>query len=152
MQNIKKVDNLAGHLTAAERENREHKENKFRRKEVLIQLPDYLETDSVGQQIWCQVCADAEEFDIFDNLDRETLGSYCSVTSRIISLRKKYTSAVNGHRKNSDVLDISKELRLLESLQLTYAGKLGLTPESRLRLAQVPNDLEEDPDDDLYGD
>lgn len=152
MQNTKKVANLAGHLTASEREERENKENKFKRKEVLMQLPDYLDGDFVGQQIWIQVLNDAEEFEIFDNLDRETLGSYCSVTSRIISLRKKYMSAVKGHRKNSDILDISKELRLLESLQLTYAGKLGLTPESRLRLAQIATpEPEDDPNDDLYG-
>ena len=151
MQNTKKVANLSGHLTSAEREERENKENKFKRKEVLLQLPDYLDGDFIGQQIWCQVLNDAEEFEIFDNLDRETLGSYCSVTSRIISLRKKYMSAVKGHRKNSDILDISKELRLLESLQLTYAGKLGLTPESRVRLAQVVVPPEDDPNDDLYG-
>ena len=52
----------------------------------------------------------------------------------------------------ADVLELSKELRLLEASQLNYAGKLGLTPESRVRLAQKIVPPETDPDDDLYGD
>ena len=152
MQNIKSLGNVTGHLTSKERERREEGEKRFRReKEVLIQLPEYLNDDAEGRRIWVQVLNDAEEFGIFDNLDAETLGTYCSVTSRIITLRKKYRSCVNGHRKTSDILDISKELRLLEGEQLTYASKMGLTPESRLRLARGSSDENEDFGDDFYG-
>ena len=115
-------------------------------------MPESLSNDIIGQQIWAQTLGDADTFGIFDNLDSETLGSYCSIVSRITSLRKKYISALNGHRKNADVLELSKELRLLEASQLNYAGKLGLTPESRVRLAQKLVPPETDPDDDLYGD
>lgn len=152
MQNPKKVQNLKGHLSAEELEERERQESALRRETVEIRMPESLSNDLIGQQIWNQTLSDAENFGIFDNLDAETLGTYCSVMSRITSLRKKYLSALNGHRKNADVLELSKELRLLEALQLNYAGKLGLTPESRLRLAQVLVPPEEDPDDDLYGD
>lgn len=151
MQNPKKAENITGHLSEAELEERSRKESVFRREEVEIRLPESLSNDIIGQQIWNQTLNDAVNFGIFDNLDSETLGTYCSVMSRITSLRKKYLSALNGHRKNSDVLDISKELRLLEALQLNFAGKLGLTPESRVRLAQKIVPPEDDPDDDLYG-
>lgn len=151
MQNVRGLENLAGHITAEERERREEGEKRFRREEVLMQLPEYLNDDPEGQRIWVQVLRDAENFGIFDNLDAETLGTYCSVTSRIIALRKKYMSCLKGHRKTSDLLDISKELRLLEGEQLSYASKMGLTPESRFRLARVTGGTEEDGEDDFYG-
>lgn len=152
MQNAMRVENTNKHLTNAEKMQREEGERVFKReKEVLMQMPEYLNDDPEGQRVWVQVLNDAEEFGIFDNLDAETLGTYCSVTSRIITLRKKYRSCVNGHRKTSDMLDISKELRLLEGEQLSYASKMGLTPESRLRLAQRVVGEEEDPGEDFYG-
>lgn len=152
MQNPKKVENLRGHLSNEELEERERQEGAFRREKVEIRMPESLSNDIIGQQIWAQTLNDADTFGIFDDLDSETLGSYCSIVSRITSLRKKYISALNGHRKNADVLELSKELRLLEASQLNYAGKLGLTPESRVRLAQKLVPPETDPDDDLYGD
>lgn len=152
MQNPKKAGNLKGHLSNDELEERERQEGMFRRETVEIRMPESLSNDITGQQVWAQTLNDAENFGIFDNLDSETLGSYCSIVSRITSLRRKYLSALNGHRKNADVLELSKELRLLEASQLNYAGKLGLTPESRVRLAQKIVPPETDPDDDLYGD
>lgn len=152
MQNAKRLENTSKHLTNAEKERREEGERAFKRnKDVLIQLPEYLNDDPEGQRIWVQVLNDAEEFGIFDNLDAETLGTYCSVTSRIITLRKKYRSCVNGHRKTSDMLDISKELRLLEGEQLSYASKMGLTPESRLRMSQKVAAEDMDDEEDFYG-
>lgn len=152
MQSVKRLESTRKHLTNAEKERREEGEKAFVREgDVLMQLPEYLNEDPEGQRVWCQVLADAEEFGIFDNLDAEALGTYCSVTSRIITLRKKYRSCVNGHRKTSDMLDISKELRLLESEQLAYASKMGLTPESRIRLAQKSAAGEEEEIEDFYG-
>ena len=152
MQNPKKAQNIKGHLSAEELEERERQESALRRETVEIRMPESLLNDPIGQKIWNQILSDAENFGIFDNLDAETLGTYCSVMSRITELRQKYRSALKGHRKNADVMELSKELRLLEALQLNYAGKLGLTPESRVRLAQVIVPPEDDPDDDLYGD
>ena len=154
MQNIKSLGNMSGHLTNQEKQRREQGQKRFSRKnrdDVLSQIPDYLEGDEVGQQVWCQTLFDAEELKIFDELDREVLGSFCCITSRIVDLRRKYRSAVNGHRKNSDVLDIAKEIRMLEAQQLTFASKMGLTPESRVRLAQLYTGDEEEEGDDLYG-
>lgn len=151
MQNIKAVGNVKGHLTNEEKELREASENLFSREGVELVMPEYLREDAVAQKFWEQICADAEEFKLFDNLDCDVLGTYCSIMSRVVMLRRKYWSAIKGHRKNTEILSISKELRFQESLQLNYAGKLGLTPEARMRLAQkivIPDD---DPDDDLYG-
>lgn len=151
MQNIKAVGNVKGHLTNEEKEMREASENLFSREGVELVMPEYLQEDAVAQKFWEQICADAEEFKLFDNLDCDVLGTYCSIMSRVVMLRRKYWSAIKGHRKNTEILSISKELRFQESLQLNYAGKLGLTPEARMRLAQkivIPDD---DPDDDLYG-
>lgn len=151
MQNAIIAGNLTGHYSAEELEERERKAGRFKRKEVLLQLPDYLEGDEVGQMVWVQVLNDAEEMEIFDNLDRETLGSYCSITSRIVDLRRKYRTAIKGNRAFAQVLEVGKELRMLEAQQLNYAGKMGLTPESRARLAQKVVQPEQDDGADLYG-
>ena len=151
MQNIKAVGNLEGHLTNEEKEERRKREEMFSRESVVLQIPSYLEDDPIAVRFWCQICDDAEDFKIFDNLDCDVLATYCSIMSRVVTLRKKYSSAIKGHRKNSEILGISKELRFQESLQLTYASKLGLTPEARMRLAQKIVIPEEDPDDELYG-
>ena len=140
MQKSKVLDNMTGHLTVGEREVRGERERMMNRREVRLIMPEYLDGD--GAAVWEKLVSD----------DAETLGSYCSVTSRILTLRRKYSSCLRGHRKNSELLDISKELRLLESLQLSYATRLGLTPESRARLAaSMPSSADEDPADDLYG-
>lgn len=151
MQNAKILDNMSGHMTKEEIEERKRQEEAFTREEVYLEMPDYLNDDFVGQLTWNRVLEDAKEFKIFDNLDREVLGTFCCITSRIVDLRKKYRAAVRGHRKNTEILGISKELRFQESLQLTYAGKLGLTPEARVRLAQKIVEPEEDPDDGFFG-
>lgn len=151
MQNAKVLENMSGHMTKEEIEERKRQEEAFTREEVFLEMPDYLNDDFVGQLTWNRVLEDAKEFKIFDNLDREVLGTFCCITSRIVDLRKKYRSAVKGHRKNTEILGISKELRFQESLQLTYAGKLGLTPEARVRLAQKIVEPDEDPDDDFFG-
>ena len=150
MQKSKVLDNMTGHLTVGEREARGERERMMSRREVRLIMPEYLDGD--GAAVWEKLVSDAAELKLFDDLDAETLGSYCSVTSRILTLRRKYSSCLRGHRKNSELLDISKELRLLESLQLSYATRLGLTPESRARLAaSMPSSADEDPADDLYG-
>lgn len=151
MQNTKALENMTGHMTNAEKEERAAREGMFTRDEIVLKMPEYLNDDEVARKFWEQICADAEEFKIFDNLDCDVLGTYCSIMSRVVMLRRKYWSAVKGHRKNAEILGISKELRFQESLQLNYAGKLGLTPEARMRLAQKIVIPEEDPDDDLYG-
>lgn len=151
MQKSKVLDNMTGHLTVGEREARGERERMMSRREVRLIMPEYLDGD--GAAVWEKLVSDAAELKLFDDLDAETLGSYCSVTSRILTLRRKYSSCLRGHRKNSELLDISKELRLLESLQLSYATRLGLTPESRARLAaSMPSSADENPADDLYTD
>ena len=151
MQNVKTLANMTGHMTQAEKDESEQREEIFKRESIVLEIPEYLNDDTVGTEIWNKVCKEAEEFNIFDNLDTDTLGTDCSILSRVMALRKKYWSAVRGHRKNTEILGISKELRFQESLQLTYAGKLGLTPEARVRLAQKTVLPDEDPDADFYG-
>lgn len=152
MQKSKSVANLEGHWTKEELERREKAESKFLREDgALLQVPEYLEDDDVGKRTWIRVLKDADNFGIFDNLDLDTLGTYCSITSRIVYLRNKYLAAIRGHRKNEEILEYSKELRMLEAQQLNFAGKMGLTPESRVRLAQKMVVEEEDIGGGLYG-
>lgn len=150
MQNAKRSENLTGHLSAQELDQRKQREERLRRETVTLDLPESLAGDKEGKKLWQRILKDAERFDLFDNLDGNALETYCCITSRIFALRRKYWTAVNGHRKNSDILDISKELRMQEGLQLQYAGKLGLTPESRVRLAQKTEEPEEDEGNELY--
>ena len=152
MQNVGRVSSTLKHLTKEEIEIREKAEGMFRREEVGgILMPDYLTRDEEGMRIWEQVLSDAEAFELFDKLDAETLGTYCSTVSRIVTLRRKYIEYLEGDGDVSDLLTISKELRYLEVQQLSYASKMGLTPESRLRLARKMAADEASEDDGFYG-
>lgn len=152
MQNVGRLSSTLKHLTKEEIEIREKAEEMFQREEKgAIQMPDYLTRDIEGMRVWGQVLSDADDFGLFDKLDAETLGTYCSTISRIATLRRKYLECISGDGDVSDILDISKELRLLEAQQLSYASKMGLTPESRLRLAHKAAAESADSGDDFYG-
>lgn len=151
MQKPKVLGNIMGHITAEQRQGREESEARFRRDEVLLSLPAYMNDDADAIAVWVQTCEDAEAFGIFDNLDRDTLGSYCMITSRILALRRVYKQAIEDG--DDDMLGLARELRQQETLQLSYANKLGLTPESRARLAlRMAGPPEKDAADALYGD
>lgn len=101
---------------------------------------------------------------MLDNADAETLGTYCMIISRLENYYKEIQCMSNDLERLYDEGDykeieamtaaIAENVKRVESterLQLQYSCKLGLNPDSRLRLAKRSAEPEVDPDEDLYG-
>ena len=149
------------HLTSAERQARvDAEESLTRHRPAKIKPPKDL--SPAARKYWNSFLKRAKEIEILDTLDAEILGVYCQLLCRRDSLNllceQLLTQAVEGdsaaeNTKNSDKLDsLLTKLATLERSIMTYADKLGFTPQSRARLAQRRASAVEDPDSDFFGD
>ena len=153
---IKTLENMSKHLTRAEREAREGQETtalparKLKKPKLIIQ-------DKPADKHWNRILKDMDGLEILDVLDTDALAIYCAKLARRDDLQARYLQAreQNEEELDSDALKtmfaLTAELQAVERDLLTYANKLGLTPESRARLAKRLAEQEmEDPDSDLF--
>lgn len=141
---VKVLENTTKHWTNAEKQQRTSAENGLRREKINIRMPAYLKSDKDAVYFWKKTIKEAAGIELYDNTDADTLATYCQLMSRIKYLRQRYETAKGD-------LDLAKELRQQETLQKQYASALGLTPESRVRLARKRTAAIKDDADDLYG-
>lgn len=153
---IKTLENMSKHLTRAEREAREGQEmtalpaRKLKKPKLIIQ-------DKAAGKHWNRILKDMDGLEILDVLDTDALAIYCAKLARRDDLQARYLLAreQNEEELDSDALKtmfaLTAELQAVERDLLTYANKLGLTPESRARLAKRLAEQEtDDPDSDLF--
>lgn len=154
----KTLDNMSKHLTQEELAARQGAEGAVMPTRMPTRPPSYIKAKSRERKIWDKVINAMAGYDILDLLDVDTLGLYCSKIARWELLEKEY-SALRAQfdeqgRLGKDLkllAAVSSEMQSLEAGILTYATKLGLTPDGRARLArkladqQVPG-----ADDDLF--
>lgn len=152
---VKTLDNMSKHLTQAEREERQRQENKCPTRKPT--KPKLLKADKAATAHWTRILKTMKGLDILDALDADALGIYCAKLARRDELQQLYLQkrelyAEDGNRVIlKDMLAINDDLQSMERELLSYASKLGLTPESRARLARRIAEQEDgDPDGDLY--
>ena len=145
------------HMTAAEHEARSEAEARFMpvrpvKKSALLKL------DAPALKHWKRIMKDMKGLDILDALDADALGIYCAKLARRDDLQARYLELRAGYEREHDavvlkmMLKISAELQSVEAQLLAYASRLGLTPESRLRMARrAAEPVEDDPNADLFG-
>lgn len=161
--NVKAGDNLQKHLTKAEISAREEAEKAMMPDRGFApNPPNSLNKDPAGRRYWSSVVKRMDGFAILDDLDREMLAIYCGALSRRDDLQKLCRELMTraGKEKDPQVrLELVEKLDgLMSKLQnhektlLTYADKLGMTPEARARLArkQAAKTIEAIPDGDLF--
>ena len=147
---VKAMDNMTKHLTAAEAEAREKAEQRSRPSRKP-RAPRDFQPKTAERRIWDRVLQDMEGVDILDRLDTDMLETYCRQLVRAQELRENLAGQLRAEILAKSTVDLLKELRGLETTLLQYATRLGLTPESRARLARRAAEQEEaDPDDDLF--
>ena len=153
---VKSLDNMSKHLTRAEREAREGQEDKTMPARKP-KKPGLITKDKAAAKHWARILKDMADLDILDVLDSDALGIYCAKLARRDDLQEHYLDvrARYAEAKESSVLrtmvKLSSELQSIERELLAYASRLGLTPESRTRLARKQAEQEEDdPDWDLF--
>lgn len=163
--NVKVSDNQEKHLTKAEIQARQAAEAAVMPdRPAALKVPRSLNKDPVAQRYWKSILERMEGLSILDDLDSEMLAIYCSALSRREALNALCRELMSAMEKTSDAGNrlamIEKPDGLMAKLQshektlLSYADKLGMTPEARARLARkrAAQEAEKDPDADLFGD
>jgi P27 family predicted phage terminase small subunit len=152
---VKSLDNMTKHLTKAEIEARSGQEAILPSR--TPKKPKLIIQDKAAGKHWSRILKAMEGLEIIDILDTDTLAIYCAKLARRDTLQAaylKWRDLYDDDPENATLkimIGLSSELQSIERDLLTYASKLGLTPESRVRLAKRLAEQEEyDPDADLF--
>ena len=147
----KTTANMAKHLTREELEARAQAEADFLPTRTPAP-PKGFTVKSAERRIWDRIIQDMEGYKILDRLDTDVLEIYCRQLVRLKTLRSMFDRMVDADEwPIKTVLSTSAEIKGLEGTILSYATKLGLTPESRARLAlNAVEPPDEDPDGDMF--
>jgi len=168
MAKSKRLENQTKHLTKSEVVARSTAEAVTlpTRTQVTITLPARIRGDRLAVKYWRATLHRMKtgDVEILDDLDTETLATYCTMLSRRDRLNDLCSKLVDGSTredltlaeqlKATDALDgLAAKLSSLESGILRYAEKLGLTPASRIGMARKKSQAEaSEKNDDLFGD
>lgn len=145
-KNISSQGTMRKHQTLQEKESRKKEEERMKRTEVRLSAPDKVRRDAAAKKYWNRYVREIRELELLDNLDADMLGSYCMILARLDRIQEMLGDGEPD-------MDVVTKLESTERNALAYAQKLGLTPESRARLAKRrAEELPEDPDADLWGD
>lgn len=145
---VKTLENQTKHLTKAEAAARAEAEASVlpdRGREADLSKPVKGVAGSAATY-WRAIVKRLEGVALLDDLDREALGIYCQMLARRDRLNRLcerlLTASVRDDKDSltteaTDKLDsLTAKLATLERNIMTYADKLGFTPQSRVRLAQ----------------
>lgn len=164
---VKSSENMAKHLTKAEREARLQAEDEVlpRRLRPKLKKPAFISGNKRANAYWNQILKRMECLALLDDLDSEMLAGYCSMLARrdeTILLVGQLTDRLGvADMEPDDILEamgklnvLNGKLQALDRTLLQYAEKLGLTPSGRVRLAQqrAKAAADPEPDGDLFGD
>lgn len=163
--NVKHSDNLEKHLTKAEMRVRQEAEAAYLPdRPASLKTPRSLSKDPAAKRYWKSILERMDGLAILDDLDGEMLAVYCAALSRrdsLNSLCRELMAQVDKEKDADARLDlvakldgVISKLQAHEKTLLSYADKLGMTPEARVRLARKRAAQVEapQPDDDLFGD
>lgn len=152
----KTLSNMNKHLTRDEAEARSAAESALLPTRKL-KRPKLITQDKAAGKHWTRLLKDMEGMEILDVLDTDALAIYCAKLARRDDLQAKYLeyrARYDATPENATLklmINLSAELQAVERDLLAYASKLGLTPESRARLARRMAEQDAgDPDDDLF--
>ncbi len=167
---VKPRANQRKHLTEAEKRARDAAEESVtpdRGDGVNLKKPKGL--NGAAATHWNEIIARCEDVLLIDDLDREMLAVYCQMLARRDKLNRLCEKLLTEATKDSkekkpesadklaatDKLDsLMGKIAALERNLMTYADKLGFTPQSRARLAQkrATAAAEATPEGDYFGD
>ncbi len=153
---VKSLDNMSKHLTKAEIDARSALESAAMPSRTP-KKPKLIIQDKAAGKHWSRILHAMAGLEIIDILDTDMLAIYCAKLARRDDLQARYLQHRELFAGNPEVatlkvmIGLSGELQSIERDLLAYASKLGLTPESRVRLAKRMAEQEEyDPDADLF--
>lgn len=127
--NVVKILNSRRHNTKREIEARLDAEEALTRPKVTVKAPDRVKSNLKAAKYWRETVKRLQGLSLLDDLDTEMLASYCLQSAIRDELHAKYAAKPDGL--------VLKDLQAQERLILSYASKLGMTADSRARLAKI---------------
>lgn len=159
----KNLETMTKNLTRAEKAAREQAEADCLPGRLPTTAPPSLKDNPAAKKYWRTYIKQMEGYGILDQLDTETLATYCAALARRDSLSSlcqtlmdtlsKAPNANAAVERVENVDGVLARLQTHEKNLLSYANALGLTPDSRARLARkrAAAAVEEESDGDLFG-
>lgn len=175
----KRLENSTKHWTNAEKERREAAEKGLTRDRVRLIMPRRVKDDQVACAYWKATLQRMKGLELLDNVDSELLAGYCIACAQVEEMRAEYremrsmttetikktlNKVMEGYYMDDDYparvirACVADELAMLKTIQgqerlvIGYAKELGLTPNSRQRLAKrKAEEMPLDEADELYG-
>ena len=145
----KALDNMTGHWTKEQIEQKKYEENLIKIDDKNIKAPNWLK-DRVAKNEFKRLVGLLEKIDIICELDITTLGLYCQTYAKLVEIVKELEQeelVIDGkpNPKMKMQLQLSEELRKL-------GNELGITLSSRLKFATSKAEQERDQIKDEFGD
>ena len=140
------------HWTKKEVEARQRAAAKMTRaKKKSLKMPDWL--DEEAQKVWKKTLRDMKDFDVLDKVDEDVFAAYCDAVARHKELsetiRREGYTIVNASGSLAEAPWVKTQLSYAR-LIIQYSDKLGLSANSRARLARKIAQEETDPNADLF--
>jgi len=141
--NVVSIANSKKHYTNSERNLRQEAETLLTRKIIKLRPPDTVKSNLIALKYWKETIKRMRGISLLDDLDTDMLAAYCIQSAIRDDLRRKY---MEGY-------DTIALMQAQERLILSYANKLGLTAESRMRLAKKRAEEKTiDAESEMFGD
>ncbi|EGT0683789.1 phage terminase small subunit P27 family [Clostridium perfringens] len=158
-RNRKSLDLQNGNLTCTQKNDRELEEDSIIiGKEQLENPPSWLR-NKVAKDEWKRLVEQLKTLKIISNLDLNNLGAYCNAYSWYIETTKQlkkepliinYTNKANATNLIENPL-IKIQMKYSDEMR-KYASLLGLSIDSRLKLASLKGKKKKDKISDEFGD
>lgn len=125
------------HWTKKEVDARAKASEKMRRPKVRLHPPQWLKDDQEAFDVWQRTVKRLKGIALLDDVDSDTLAIYCKSVAA-------YEREIKIARPDAE------EMQRWSRLILSYAEKLGMTPNGRARLAKKKADEQRDPNGELF--
>ena len=137
----KRLENTSKHWTNKQLDARRRAEQGLKRPaRVTLRAPAWMSEDA--RKVWDGVRRKLRGVELLDSLDTDMLAIYCDLQARYQAASKQISKSP-GLASDEEI----KQMQAWARNILSYAEKLGLTPNSRARLAKKKAEVE--PLDDM---
>lgn len=158
---VKLVENLTGHWTKAQISAKRSAQIDIVRRKVNLKVPQSIKDNESAVKYWRDTMKRMRGISLLDDLDTDILAAYCRMSADRDDMTAAYKSALCMDDGSDPVMrmsimssasDLYKTIQSQDRLILNYASKIGLTPESRVRLAKRKAEERPVEKDEMFGD
>jgi len=155
----KPLDEQKGHLTVLQQQERKLEEEMIQAEADQLQKPPTWLRDAVAKKEWKRLVEQFTKLSVISNLDLNNLGAYCNAYSSYLAATKQlkkepltiaYTNKFGATNMIENPL-IKIQIKYSDEMK-KYSNLLGLTVDSRLKVARLKLEKATDEIEDKFGD